>query len=558
MTRLDAAWLAALAAVFLAWHIPLMDRTPAGEDEDWYSVPGITILRGGVPRTPYITSDDPRSACYHADVALYTLPPLSFYLQAPIHFVRGEGLGSSRLASALEGLAAVWLVFALGRLWLGDGRAARLGATAFVLSRPFLFPATSARPDMAATCFGLASVWLLARAGPAPGRRSVAASGVAAGMSMLAHPFGVVPATQIGLWLLVAPGRTAARRLGDIALFAAAALAVLSLWLPLIALHPDLFRAQFLGNVFRPAGPASGRSLASVPSAFGFQLRQFWDYAGPLQAILFALGLAWALLRPRSTPGARDLRFHLVAGLVLLLLFQGRHPSLGYFAYPAALASVAVGGLAGDVTNRLARLGSVDSPRREMVATGLVLLAMLAALLPGAGLRTLVAHIRHLGDPGYDARALARAVMADIPPGAATAVDAAYALDFYLAGRPAMVAFIEPDPGIVLYDVRDREFEYLVLGPVGLRLYRSRMPDLVPLKVYGDPRDPFAPYAELFRRGAALPPGRTIRRDDPAGPADRAGRRGLGPTRRPSGCGRKHSPLKHPGRKVRSKPRLNA
>jgi hypothetical protein len=500
MSRVDAAWLGALAVLFLAWHVPLMDRTAAGQDEDWYGVPGITIVRSGLPRLPYITSDDPRSACYHADEALYTLPPLAFYLQALVHLVRGQDLGSARLTSALEGLGAAWLVFALGQLWLGDSRGSRLGAMAFVLCRPFLFPATTARPDMAATLFGLMAVWLVARDGPAPRRRSAAASGLAAGLSMLAHPFGVVPAAQVGIWLLAASCRPAARRLADAGLFAATALATSALWLPLIALHPDLFRAQFLANVFRPGGPATGRSLSAVLGAFGFQLQQFWGYAGPVQSLLFGLALTWALLGARAIPGSRDLRFHLTASIVLLILFEGRHPTLGYFAYPAALASVVVGGLAGAAASRIERRWPGPSWWRAGPATSLVVLGLLAALLPGAGLRALVANLRHRHDAAYDAHALARAVMADIPAGATTAVDAAYALDFYLAGRPALVAFIEPDPGLVLYDVRDRPFEYLVLGPVGLRLYRARIPDLIKVKSYGDPRDPFAPYAELFRR----------------------------------------------------------
>ena len=404
MNRRDAAWLAALALLFLAWHVPIIDRTPAGQDEDWYGVTGITILRSGLPRTPYITSDDPRAACYRADVALYTLPPLSFYLQAAVHLVRGDGLGSARLASALEGLATAMLVYGLGRLWLDDRRAALLGASAYVVSRPFLFPATMARPDMAATLFGLAAVGLASLGGPDPRRRHVAASGAAAGLSLLAHPFGVVPAAEVGLWLLARPGIPPARRLRDALIFGGTALAVVGLWLPLIALHPDLFRAQFLGNVIRRAGPGAGRTLLEPLSVFAVQLRRFWGYAGPPQALLFLAGMAWGLFRSPATAGGHRFRYHLAASLVLLILFQGRHPTLGYFAYPAALASLAVGGLASALAGRVERLRPSPSARLRAVATGLALAALLTVLLPGAGLRTLLAHLRHRGDPAYDAR----------------------------------------------------------------------------------------------------------------------------------------------------------
>ncbi len=90
--------------------------------------------------------------------------------------------------------------------------------------------------------------------------------------------------------------------------------------------------------------------------------------------------------------------------------------------------------------------------------------------------------------------------MTDIPTDAVTAVDSAYALDFHLAGRPVLAMFIQPVPAVNIYDVRDRTFQYAVFGPSCLRFYRSRMQDLVLIKTYGDPHDPFAPYAELYRR----------------------------------------------------------
>ena len=75
MMRRDRIGLALLALLFLAWHVPLAYRTEAGLDEDWYGVPGITILRTGLPQIPYIPSRDPGSACFKADVILDALPP---------------------------------------------------------------------------------------------------------------------------------------------------------------------------------------------------------------------------------------------------------------------------------------------------------------------------------------------------------------------------------------------------------------------------------------------------------------------------------------------------
>ena len=82
MTRRDAAWLAALACVFLAWHVPLEYRTGAGQDEDWYAVTGTMTLRHGLPNIPYVPARELTSVVYGADVATYALPPLNTYIQA--------------------------------------------------------------------------------------------------------------------------------------------------------------------------------------------------------------------------------------------------------------------------------------------------------------------------------------------------------------------------------------------------------------------------------------------------------------------------------------------
>jgi 4-amino-4-deoxy-L-arabinose transferase-like glycosyltransferase len=497
MQMRDRSWLVLLVPilVFLAWHVPLMFRTAAGQDEDWYGVTGIAILRTGLPHVPYITSDDPRSVCYQADEALYTLPPLNFYLQALVHLLLGKGLGQARLVSTLAGLGAVFLVHALGRLWLDDRRGALLGSMVYLFSRPFLFPATMARPDMTAVAFGLLAIWFAARYGRDPRRRLLTASGAAAGLCLLTHPFGVVPATQASLGMLIRPGPIT-RRIQDALVFSTTALGVFCLWLPLIALHPDLFQVQFGGNVLLRAGPGLKQTLGSLLPTLAFQMRQLWGLLMPIQTVLFLLGLGWCLFGTRATSGGREFRYHAWASLLLLVLFQGRHPTLGYFAYPAAFASLAVGMLASTTAAWLER----RSPKVSAAASGTMLVLLVTALLPGAGLRTLISYLRHWNLPAYNAHSLTHLIMADVPTDAVTAVDSAYVLEFYLAGRPVIDAFIEPSHQMHLYDVRDKTFDYVVFGPRGLRLYRPRMNDLVLLKTYGDPHDDSALSAELFRR----------------------------------------------------------
>jgi hypothetical protein len=178
------------------------------------------------------------------------------------------------------------------------------------------------------------------------------------------------------------------------------------------------------------------------------------------------------------------------------MLFAGRHPTLGYYAYPAAFTSIALGKMASELVDALKRTQDKRRVAAELVGPVLVFSLLLLAFLPGAGLRTLMAHMRHRNDRAYDAHALAGTVMKDIPPRALTAVDGAYVLDFYLAGRPVIEATIHR----LSYDFRLRPYEYVVFARDGLRRFRPLTSDLTLLRSYGDRSDPFAPYAALYRR----------------------------------------------------------
>ena len=169
MLRRDRIALALLAVLFLAWHVPLVYRTEAGLDEDWYGVPGITILRTGLPQIPYIPSRDPGSACFKADVILDALPPLAFYLQALVHLVLGPGIGPARMTSVLAGLLPCYLVHDLAQPLVRRPAGCPGGAAVYLVARAFYFPATTARPDMVAVGFGLLAVDTVRASLPRPG-----------------------------------------------------------------------------------------------------------------------------------------------------------------------------------------------------------------------------------------------------------------------------------------------------------------------------------------------------------------------------------------------------
>ena len=491
MPRRDLAWLSGMAAVFLAWHLPLLSRIRPGQDEDFYGVPGMAILRGGLPQIPYIPSRDPSTIYYRADEVLYTLPPLGFYLEAACHLVFGDGIGPSRLASVISGVVAFGLVYGLSRGVSGSSRAALFASGAYLFSRAFAFPATTARPDMAAVAFGLGALWWVNRRGDRPLRkRDAALGGLSAGLAMLCHPIGIVPAAQGGLGTLTGPGTIRHRLLRGSA-FGIAALSGFGLWLPLIALRPELARIQFVGNVLGRAGPGMLGTLLDLPGVLAFQFGLFVEHVGPIQAALYASGMiGMAFPAARGDGAARRAMVGAASASALLMLFMGRHHIRDYYAYPAALLSVPLGMLADRV------VVAFESRIGRVVATAVVAGAMAAALVPGSGLRVLAAHLRDWDDPDYRVEAFTDRIMADLPEGALVAADGAYVLEFYVRDWPVVEAIVDP----FYYDVRVEPFEYAVFGPIGLEQVRPKIDGLEFVRSYGDRDDPFGHYAELYRR----------------------------------------------------------
>jgi hypothetical protein len=238
--------------------------------------------------------------------------------------------------------------------------------------------------------------------------------------------------------------------------------------------------------------------LAPAP-VLAYQIRQIIEHVSPIQAALYGLAMCWSVWASLRLPRARDFAFHVWSSWLLLALFEGRHATLGYYAYPAALTSIALGALAARSATRLAAACGVYRARARPAATGVAAVLLLALFVPGSGIRTILTHLRHWDDGAFDVHAWSKAVMRDIPPRAVTAVDSAYVLDFYLAGRPVFNATLHP----LAYDYRTMPFEYVVLGHEGTKHLLPVTSDLTLIRVYGDKSDAFACYAELYRRGQA-------------------------------------------------------
>src|SRR5262245_45319747 len=126
---------AAICFVFVGLRLPVAWRQAPAQDEDYFAVPGYTILREGIPRIPYLPSRNPQGAFYKADELLFTLPPLYFYWQALVYSMIGPSTGAARLASMLCGVAAIVVVYRLALLWFRSDSAALWSAGLYAAVR---------------------------------------------------------------------------------------------------------------------------------------------------------------------------------------------------------------------------------------------------------------------------------------------------------------------------------------------------------------------------------------------------------------------------------------
>ncbi len=496
--------LVGILLLFLLMRVPLMYRQPGGQDEEWFAVPGWTVAREGVPRIPFVPSRDKASVFYRADEALFALPPVYFYWQAPFYLLLPAGYGTARLASAVAGLIAIGLVYRLGRQFYRDETIALWAAGLYSLSRLFFFPAIWARPDMLCGTLGLGAILAAWHWHTTGHKRMLTVAGILAGLGLLTHPSAIVYCLQLGAWVL-ATGRGLRGRLAAVAVLAGSAAATFALWTPLILAYPEAFSGQFFPNVLDRSGPGLIVRLLWPWPGLIHQAGLVAEYAqGPQLALMLAgLVMGTALDWRRTEPGPRVALALAWSSVYLLIAAVGTHPSNGYWCYPAALVFLVVARTIVAAGRRMIQTASARRIIYAYVAGGL----LIATMLPGAGLRTVMAHLRHWSDPNYRGPAFVRQMLADLPSDARLAVDPAFVFEAYLTGRPVTLAFQEE----FYFAVADVPNDYLIVGPHGRQKQIAERLGAEFLRSYGQPDDPFACWAQVYRLKPvsrhALPPG---------------------------------------------------
>ncbi len=480
-----------MVILFVAMRATVVICAPGGQDEEWYGIPGLTIAQEGVPRVPYARATNENSVFYGADQLLYAQPPLSFYLQSPFFLVLSPTYTTARLASLLGACVSIVTTYVMGRVLLHDSRVALLGAMLFSLSRLCFFPAVLARPDMLCGMFGLLAVVFTALWDQRTSFRWVVFAGASVGLGALCHPFAIVFAVQLSIWIL--GGGNVRRRMKGFVCFALAVTAAFSLWLPLIAIRADLFEAQFIGNILRPTGPGlASRFLLPYESILD-QIPQLIDRAHPIQFSMLCMGLigsgiiAWR----NHQPGSRVLWLLATSSVYLLVVFLGTHPIQGFWCYSAAIGWVC---FALALLKGIERLNCSTGHTRllKYAATGLVMIAM----FPGSGARAIVVYALHLDDPTYNGSRFTRTVLDELPTGSSLTAGPEFALDAYGLGWNVILACRHP----MYFDSAEFPTDFYVFGRRDLAEGLPYPYDCEFIRSYGNKEDIFANYAEVYRQ----------------------------------------------------------
>ncbi len=483
--------LAAIVILFLIWRVPLVLREAGGQDEEWFAIPGWTILETGIPRVPYAPQRQTGSAFYQADEALFALPPLYFYVSAQLYAVLPPTYSTTRLVSIAAGVGTLILMYLLAVRVFKDPLAGLIAAGLFSLSRLLYFPAVISRPDMLCCLWGLLAILMMYRWHASARRyRDLGLVGLLLGLGMLTHPFALVYCIQLGCWAMLVNG-TWQQRLLRGTVITGCALAVFALWLPLILAYPEPFRYQFFTNVLDRSGPGLISRLLFPWPYFATQFQLLREHAGTIQLSLMAAGLvigtglAWRSRDHRQ----RILLLLTWSSIYLLIACQGHHPTKGYWSYPGVLLFLCLGwGL-----SRLAiPLWNRSVVWRLPVLVGAACLVL--AMLPGSGIRTWGAHIANWSNVNYNAPRFISRIIQELPADARYTVDRAYVFNFAAAGRQTLLG----DNREFAFDARPFPYDYLIVShdmrDRGLsQEFNGRL-----VGTWGDPDDPFSCFVEVY------------------------------------------------------------
>jgi 4-amino-4-deoxy-L-arabinose transferase-like glycosyltransferase len=300
-------------------------------------------------------------------------PPASIWVMALSGRIFGFSSASMLIPQAMEGVAAVALLYAAVKRWFGSAAGLMAGALLAITPVAALMFRFN-NPDALLVCLLVAAAYCLVRALEGASTRWVIAVGTMIGLAFLAkmmQAFLVLPA--FGLVYLVAAPTGLRRRVSQMLAGGVAIVLSAGWWVAIVALWPAGSRPMIdgsptnnifnlitgyngLGRIFGASGPGGGGGGANFSGTTGV-LRLFNDLMGGQASWLLPaamIALAVGLWRSRRAPRTDRTRAALllwggwlvVSGLVFSLSSGVIHTYYTVALAPAIAALVAIIGVA--------------------------------------------------------------------------------------------------------------------------------------------------------------------------------------------------------------------
>jgi 4-amino-4-deoxy-L-arabinose transferase-like glycosyltransferase len=300
-------------------------------------------------------------------------PPASIWVMALSGRIFGFSSASMLIPQAMEGVAAVALLYAAVKRWFGSGAGLMAGASLAITPVAALMFRFN-NPDALLVCLLVAAAYCLVRALEGASTRWVIAVGTMIGFAFLAkmmQAFLVLPA--FGLVYLVAAPTGLRRRVAQMLAGGLAIVLSAGWWVAIVALWPAGSRPMIdgsptnnifnlitgyngLGRIFGASGPGGGGAGANFSGSTGV-LRLFNDLMGgqaswllPAALIALAVGL-WTSRRAPRTDRTRAAMllwggWLVVSALVFSLSSGVIHTYYTVALAPAIAALVSITGVA--------------------------------------------------------------------------------------------------------------------------------------------------------------------------------------------------------------------
>jgi hypothetical protein len=438
VARTHLAWLLIPIALFVVLRLPPLLHQPGGQDEQFFSVPGLLVWQEGIPRIPYLPTTNRMTFFAGADKCLMALPPGLFYCQAIFYAIFPAGYPTSRLPLFVAGLIAIVLTYRFALLLGANRLGALLAAGLIAISRPMLFTAITARPDLLCCICGMAVTLFLLNHKDDITYRRVVCVGVFNGLGILFHPFALVFCLQSAVYIFCIRGLFWKSTL-RVVILTAVTLVVASAWFLLIWQYPEEFKSQFFSNVVDRAGPGiHARLLWPFPSLQRHAVL-LYEFAGIWQCGLMLVGLVGGSLFMwlKRDQFCWQRVVWVWTSIYLTATVAGIHPTKGYWAYPAMLCFAMLGYA---VNQTVKHFCDTSNNRRANLTWSMIAIVVGLLMLPGAGLKSSWLFILHWNEPEYHGTKFINGVLNELPKEGVFLADLCYVFDVYLSGRNTLLA----------------------------------------------------------------------------------------------------------------------